>query len=42
VNPGYALIAVACALIVTGQGMAMAAGGCIAAVAVLFFGEVRS
>ena len=41
-NIGYALIAVACALILTGQREAMVAGGIIAAIAVLAFGEVRS
>lgn len=40
-NPGYALVAVACALIVTGQSEAMVAGALVAAVAILFFGEVR-
>ena len=41
-NIGYALIAVACALILHGQGLAPVAGGALAVVAILFFGEVAS
>jgi len=42
VNTGLALIAGACALILTGQRDVMIAGGIVAAIAILFFGEVRS